>query len=163
MPDKVSIKLIIFLYCAIVFGSQAKAEDHYVYDNVFNPSRIISIDVLERRIIVGDVGRSSIEVCDGETFFCFSDQYFTFAVPVQGIGMLNEWEYNGVRFINYGAKTMSFLDTVIDVYIIHANTNEIHYRYLYSEKNGLVAIGILDPKTQIGETFLIRGQYGFPH
>ena len=162
VPGKILIHLTIFLYFAIVFGFQARASDYYVYDDIFNSSQMIVINVTESRINVGDVGRS-IEICNSESYFCFSDQYIAFAVPVQDIGTRNEWEYSGVRFINYGARAITFLNSHTDVYLIQATINEIAFRYLYSEKYGLVAIGILDPQALTGRTYLIRGQYGFAH
>ena len=162
MLGKLLIRFTIFLYVMIVFGLQAKANDYYVYEDVFNLSQRIAINLTESLIIVGDVGRS-IEICNSESYFCFNDQYIAFAVPVKGIKAQNEWEYDGVRFINFGVRAITFLNSHIDVYLIHANIEEIAFRFLYSEKYGLVAIGILEPQNLIGRTYLIRGQYGFAH
>ncbi len=162
MSDKLLIRLAIFLYIAVVFELQARENDYYVYDDVLSPSRMIVIDVTESRIIVGDVG-NSIEICNSASYFCFKNQYIAFAVPVEGIKTRNEWEYDGVQFINYGARTVTFLNSHIDVYLIHANMEEIAFRFLYSEKYGLVVIGILESQNLIGRTYLIRGQYGFAH
>ena len=162
MPGKILIKHTVFLYLAIVFGLQAKANGYYVYEDVFDQFQMITINVTESLIKVGDVGRS-IEICNSEAYFCFSDQYIAFAVPVKGIKTRNEWEHNGVRFINFGDRTIRFLDISIVVYLIHAEIEEIAFNFLYSEKYGLVAIGMLHPQELIGRTYLIRGKYGFAH
>ncbi len=160
MLSKLPIRFTTFLYIAVAFGLQAKANDYYVYDDVFEPSRMIVINVTESRISVGDVGRS-IKVCNGELYFCFSNQYIAFAVPVKDIKTRHEWEHGGVRFINFGAREITFLNSHIDVYLIHANIEGTAFRFLYSQEYGLVAIGILDPQSLIGRTYLVRGPYGF--
>ncbi len=177
MSGRNYIEQTILFFLAMLSGFQAVAEVairvmpetgsmmenvSYVYEDVFNPAEMIVIDVTESLVVVGDVGRG-VEICNGEAYSCFSDEFIAFAVPVRGVSARNEWEYRGVRYFNYGVRTKTFLNTRIDLYVIHADIKGINYRYLYSEKYGLVAIGILDPQTFTGRTYLLRDRVGFAH
>lgn len=154
---KVSISLIIFIISFEAFADNIS----YQYKNPFNPTKMIVLDLEQKRITVGDIG-ASISICGrNDLYICFANNYIKFSVPTKGIKYKDKWEFEGVEFINTGLRKINFLGSSTDVYGIEADLHDVTYRYLYSEQYGLVAIGIFHINTDEGQIYLLTGVYGF--
>ncbi len=159
---KISIGGCIYLLCFLVQPElYAQSIGSYLYREPFNPTKVIVLDLKEKMINSGDIG-NSISVCNvNDQYFCFYNKDIAFAVPIKNIKASKNWEYKGVKYENVGERTIDFLNLSVKAHVIVASINQIRFRYLYSEDQGLLAIEVFHSKTKEKNIYLLSGKYGF--
>ena len=156
MKNRAVVFLAFFVGISVslsAFGSS------YDYVNVFNERHTISIQTSPAWFVVGDRAVDA-NICDqSASFVCVTSDSFNFAVPVARKPDVLKWDYKGHSYVLKNQGTLEALGHRIKVWRIESTQGVQKFRYLFAEKEGLLAISI-----EVGadsQTFISRRAAGF--
>lgn len=151
--------LVIFICicCFNLASCSSKVSDKYSYHD-FRTNKTLTFDFNERSFTNGHVSMD-IFICPENLEFKCVIGGPAFVVPRVFEPARKEWEFDKYKFINKGAKNIKLLGKKYKVYRIEHFENEGWLWYLYSTKNGVLALGSRD-KDNIQNVYFLEGSCG---
>ena len=155
---KIIINNSLIVLLEIIFCVPAFAQS-YGYVNVFNNRHVITIQETPAFVASGDRAGDSKFCKPSDLFYCVASQWLNFAVPILKKNKLSKWEVDGYNYQLTDQGRKHLLGRDMDVLVIESTQDARRFRFLYSERYGLVAFSVDIDGTS--ETFISDRATGF--
>ena len=155
--------MIRFVFCCLYLClccTASAVENRWIYRSLGPDMRSpeIIIDANRKVLTAGDLS-TGLEICRStESYYCFSSDFLSFAVPKDLSEESESWVYGGVEYRVLGHRKELVLGQEFSVFYIGTNAEGSDLVFCYSKKRGLIA---LSGASRPGTPLLIVDYCGF--